>query len=223
MLAGLGGALTPQRARAIVPRASVLKLVVRGAGAVVRRRGEEVIQMGSDTALAGDDDVARLQAEVARLASELAASQQRETALLEQQTATAEVLRVIATSPTDRTPCSTTILAAAARLCQAPEARFSSFVSPMDIWRPASTTASIAIVRGRSPMRRSRCMTSAGVPATRDSVAGRAFVEQRTIHVPDMVEAVASEYPASRESRVSSDTERRCPRHCSGGAGRSAS
>ena len=181
--------------------------------------------MGSDTALAGDDDVARLQVEVARLASELAASQQRETALLEQQTATAEVLRVIATSPTDPHAVLATILAAAARLCQAPGGTLQQlresdgYLAPRvdyGVYRDRARSESDAEI--------DRFMTSAGVPATRDSVAGRAFVEQRTIHVPDMVEAVASEYPASRESPgSSSDTERRCPRHCSGGAGRSAS
>ena len=41
-----------------------------------------------------------------------------------------------------------------------------------------------------------------GVVATRESIAGRAFVERRAINVVDMAEAAQSEFPGARRAQA---------------------
>ncbi|WP_439400263.1 GAF domain-containing protein (plasmid) [Bradyrhizobium sp. PMVTL-01] len=103
---------------------------------------------------------------------------------LQQQTATAEVLKVIASSPTDVQPVLRSIVESACELCEAMDAvvllrdgdhlRFSAHHGPIPInverW-----------------------------PIGRNWVAGRAFVDQVTVHVTDIFSKEADEYSASRE------------------------
>src|SRR5262245_10507503 len=115
---------------------------------------------------------------------ELAEAREDFAEVLEQQTATSEVLRVISSSPTDIQPVLDAIVASAARLCEARNA---------DLWL---REGEIGVCRVRSgPL----IGFSVGhrQPLNRDWVTGRAVVEARTIHVPDLPNS--DEYPQGRE------------------------
>ncbi len=104
---------------------------------------------------------------------------------LERQTATSEILRVIASSPTDVQPVLDVIAENAARVCGANDA----IVSRIDgqiLRRVASF--------GPIPKE-----VSEPTLINRDSVAGHAVIDRRTIHIPDMATESESEYPLSKE------------------------
>jgi two-component system NtrC family sensor kinase len=102
------------------------------------------------------------------------------TESLEQQTATAEILRVIASSPTDLGPVMDTVAANAARLCEAADGVI--FLVDGELLRPLAAYGPLGLPAPR--------------PVNRRTVSGRAVVDRRTVHVRD-VPAETAEYPDS--------------------------
>ncbi|SEB25723.1 GAF domain-containing protein [Variovorax sp. YR216] len=106
---------------------------------------------------------------------------------LARQTATSEVLKVISGSPTDVQPVLDTVAERAGLLCRAEGSR---------VWLAAGDCL--------------RAMTRYGpayggdgagleLPIRPTSIAGRAFVERRCVHVEDVVPLIDAEYPDVRE------------------------
>jgi two-component system, NtrC family, sensor kinase len=135
-------------------------------------------------------DQAVIAIENVRLFTELEARNRDLTEALEQQTATAEILRVISSSPTDIQPVLDAVAENAARVCGADDALI--FRVDGDVTRRVAHHGSIPV--------------SADVERrlTRDSVWGRSVVDRRTVHVPDIEaeagEAFADSTPLARQS-----------------------
>src|SRR6266478_2776898 len=111
--------------------------------------------------------------------------ERRLTEALEQQTATSEILRVIASSPTDVEPVLMTVAERAARLCNANDALI--FRKEDKGLRALARWGSVPTV-----------MTPETVLAIdRTFVAGRAVVDARVVHIPD-VQAAFDEFTGSK-------------------------
>jgi signal transduction histidine kinase len=106
------------------------------------------------------------------------------TESLEQQTATAEILRVIASSPTDLQPVMEAVAENAARVCGATDS---------SIFRLEGDHLSMVALYG--PLRRSLAIGDV-VPVSRDTLGGRVVLDRRTIHLEDILAAEA-EFPVT--------------------------
>src|SRR5262245_14999217 len=114
---------------------------------------------------------------------------------LEQQTATSEILRVIASSPTNIQPVLDAIAESAARLCDAPSAI---------VYRVDGTIMQRAAVCG--PSIPDGVFLGEELPVERNRIAGRAILDRRTIHVEDMAVAAGTEYPSSIQAQTGTRT-----------------
>jgi GAF domain-containing protein len=124
-------------------------------------------------------------------AEELEDCKRQLTESLEQQTATSDILRVIASSPTDIKPVLDVVAENAARLCEAKDAV---------IWRIDGNMLQRVAVYGPMPMpdlRRS---------VTRASLTGRAIIDSKTIHVHDVAAELETEFPESKSRQQFSGT-----------------
>jgi len=98
-----------------------------------------------------------------------------------QQAATAEILRVISSSPTDIQPVFDAIAGSAARLCDASEVVIRRVEG--DLMSLAAHLGSVGVIRS-------------AIPISRRTVAGRAVLDRRTIHIHDVLEPqFGVEYP----------------------------
>ena len=101
---------------------------------------------------------------------------------LEQQTATSEILRVIASSPTEIQPVLNVVAESAARLCDAKDAVIyridGDVLQQVAVFGPMPPGAAVrSIIRGRP--------------------TGRAVLDRQTIHIHDMVAEIETEFPDS--------------------------
>jgi GAF domain-containing protein len=145
-------------------------------------------------------DQAVIAIENARLFEELEQRNAELSEALEQQTATADVLRVIASSPTEVQRVLDAIAETAARLCDAQGGAIHRLRARDG---RLSACAATGFIRDRNlqmygPDYFDRLP---GTEVSRQAVAGRTFLERRTIVVADATEAVRNEYPASRDNQ----------------------
>jgi GAF domain-containing protein/HAMP domain-containing protein len=104
---------------------------------------------------------------------------------LEQQTATAEILRVISSSPTDIQPVLDAVAVSATRLCDA-----------RDVSIALVDHGVLKVVASHGLL--ARWWPDEGVPISRGSVTGRAVVDRQTVHVHDLASEAEEEFPEGK-------------------------
>ncbi|HSL50164.1 MAG TPA: ATP-binding protein [Candidatus Deferrimicrobiaceae bacterium] len=102
---------------------------------------------------------------------------------LEQQTATAEILGVISSSPTDIQPVMAAMVESAARLCDAQNAQIFQIEGPL-----------MRLVARHGPVK-SSLEAGEARPLTRGSVSGRVALDRRTLRIDDLRVDLDTEYP----------------------------
>ena len=121
-------------------------------------------------------DQAVIAIENVRLFNELQARNRDLTEALEQQTATGEVLRVIASSPTELQPVLDTVIANAVRLIGAEHGHIRQYDGEfLQVVAYCNVGAEEVTALQRTPVRPGR-----------DTAPGRAFLERKPIHVPNV-------------------------------------
>ncbi len=132
-------------------------------------------------------DQAVIAIENVRLFKELQERNRDLTEALEQQTATSEILRVIASSPTDIQPVLNVVAENAARLCDASDAQ---------IVRVDGNV--LRVIASHGAMAVPSSVRVEGVPIRRDNVVGRAVLDRRSVHVEDLAAEVDGQFAGAK-------------------------
>ena len=119
-----------------------------------------------------------------RLFNELEVRNRELTESLEQQTATAEILRVISSSPTDIQPVLDAVASGAARLCDARDAQ---------IFRIDGHNLRLAASHGPFSV----SPDGEILPVSRASISGRSVTDRQAIHVIDAAALDEAEFPVT--------------------------
>jgi signal transduction histidine kinase len=128
-------------------------------------------------------DQAVIAIENVRLFQELEVRNRDLTETLEQQTATAQILEVISSSPTDIQPVMSAMVESAARLCDAQNAQIFQIEGSL-----------MRLVARHGPVK-SSLEAGEARPLTRGSVSGRVALERRTLRIDDLRVDLEAEYP----------------------------
>ena len=136
-------------------------------------------------------DQAVIAIENVRLFAELEARNRDLTVALEQRTATAEILRVISSSPTDAQPVFDAIASSATRLCDA------SFCI---VFRFDGEVITVAADDGRSPGTLDVIRSAYPARPGRQSISARALSERRLISIADAQNPTAYPYEGERQA-----------------------
>src|SRR5687767_3663894 len=115
----------------------------------------------------------------ARLVQEQQSRNRELTDALEQQTATSEILRVIASSPTDLQPVLNVVVENTARLCDSTDAQLR--LVDGSVLRLAASYGPLPVPEM--------------IPVSRHTVSGRAVTDRQVIHVHDLEPERETEYP----------------------------
>jgi PAS domain S-box-containing protein len=144
------------------------------------RSGDELETLGEEFNRAAaqlEESYATLEQKVAARTHELAEANTGLTEALEQQMATSEILRVIASSPTDVQPVFDTIALSAVRLCHG---QFGG------VFRFDGELIHLLAQHGLTPEGGEVYSRAFPRPAGRDSAIGRALLEGAITHIPDV-------------------------------------
>jgi signal transduction histidine kinase len=128
-------------------------------------------------------ELSQLKEELRRVTQKLESREDELAEALEQQSATSEILRVIASSPTDIQPVLDAVVESAARLCDATDGLIARLDG--DILIPGVAKY------GSMPVPEVRPL-SYGTPV------GRAIIDKETVHVHDLKSEVETEFPHSK-------------------------
>jgi signal transduction histidine kinase len=128
-------------------------------------------------------ELIQLKEELRRVTERLASREDELAESLEQQAATSEILRVIASSPTDIQPVLDAVVESAARLCNATDGLIARVDG--DVLIPGVAKY------GSMPVPEARRL-SYGTPV------GRAIIDRETVHVHDLKAEVETEFPHSK-------------------------
>jgi two-component system, NtrC family, sensor kinase len=122
-------------------------------------------------------DQAVIAIENVRLFTELQASNRELTTALDQQTATSEVLRTIAQAQTDAQPVFDTIVRSATRLCGGVHGVVLQYDGDL---------MHLVVQHGFPPESLEQLRQLFPCPPSQDLIGGRAIIERRIVHIPDL-------------------------------------
>ncbi|HEY6367268.1 MAG TPA: GAF domain-containing protein, partial [Candidatus Binatia bacterium] len=129
-------------------------------------------------------ELSQLKKEVQRLTEQVESYKRELAEATERETVTGEILRVIASSPTDIQPVLDVVAENAARLCDSNDATIHRV--DRNLFRRVAHHGPVPVPESQLP------------PISRGFPAGRAILDRQTIHVADILAEVKTEFPEAK-------------------------